>query len=1253
MSHDRFQALTDEQLDRIDAACSDLEESWKRGNAASIEQQLAGVDPDVRSLLLRELLAAEIELRRSCGELPHPAEYEVRFPDHVEQIQEAFGFAGDGGSTVELTLTAIYDGKSLTKTHDRAGDQAGFVSVDGLPQQFGRYLLVRLLGRGGMGSVYLAHDQELDRDVAIKFPVFDKRPEFNAVERFRREARAMAALHHPNLCPVYDVGQLDGRHYLTMAYLEGHTLTDAQLSQSEAIRIVSSVARALQSAHEAGVVHRDLKPANVMLNPRGEPIVMDFGLASRDAASEAELTHSGLIIGSPAYMAPEQVKSEHDQIGPRTDVYALGVILYQLLTRRRPFEGAGLSVLGQISSGQRPLPPSKLADVNPRLEAICLKAMAHRIEDRYQSAAELAVALDDYTSKPLEEPVPQVRRSNTKLRTTAVGIAALVLLALLINVIKITLTGPSKEAVNESPIAARPGHSQTLVVAVEKSPLVSADYEWSEPVNLGAGANSEWEEDHPTVTADGLTLIFMRQPDGQPAQLWQSTREDIAQPFGAAVKLFEDATSYDWCPFLSHDGLTLWFHSTRPIAPNRSDQNVWVTHRRSLAEPFEKPQPLGSEINTTKNEGNAFVSADGLTLLFTRGNPEQIFQATRQSESDDFSNARLLDAGFDGAWNGFPRLNADGRALLFVSNLTGHCIWLATRESVDAKFGRPTQLDATINVGEVSGPFLSADEKTLYFSSIRAGGIGRRDLWSSTRIPVAQAARLRSTDANVVLPTDRKAGEPPALRNATASPTEASLPQDLAQLGTGVFGPKIAADGLSLWFHAPADIANGDSRLVLWQAWRHATNEPFAAPVRADGLLNNQPDHNLSDATLSADGLVLSFCRTKTESGSNSDIWLSTRPSGDASWTEPVSAGAAVNSEHGEWEPELSPNGLELFFHSNRPNGNGGTDLWVSRRATREAEFGPAENLGPEINSQDIEGGAALSSAGLTLIFHRFNANGVSLWRATRKSLDAAFEAPQRVTIPLMADEQFISVSLSASGEELYGQRRSHNRTSIAMSRLKPALADGNNFSLRVSPGVHVEMPSLKLDPAAPHTIEAWVTPPSRVQGDKHVFGWPQASSLFVKPHELSWTFGLDRTNAFQFVKEPQPITPSRRVHVAIVRSGKEMRLFVDGQRVDSEQEHESPPKNQSQPFSLSIAGSTAFSGDYDEVRVSRIARYDENFEPQLRLEPDADTLALYHCDENGGDQLLDSSANNHHGKITGQAKWIEVIKAAANADAP
>lgn len=293
--------------------------------------------------------------------------------------------------------------------------------------------------------------------------------------------------------------------------------------------------------------------------------------------------------------------------------------------------------------------------------------------------------------------------------------------------------------------------------------------------------------------------------------------------------------------------------------------------------------------------------------------------------------------------------------------------------------------------------------------------------------------------SSVVSPSPSSTEAPPR-KSPESIGWQGSPPEDLVKLGVNALGPKIATDGLALWFHAPEDRESFGSRLILWQSWRQTTNEPFGAPIRVEDSINNQPEHNLTDVTLSADGLVLCFCRTKNGTDGNSDLWMSTRPSGDASWSEPISVGPGVNTKHGEWEPELSPNGLELFFHSSRPNENGSTDLWVSRRTNREAEFGFAENLGPAINTKDVEAGAALSGDGLTLLFHRFTSGEASLWHAARKSLDAPFESPQRLMISLPVDEQFICVSLSTSGEELYGLHRTNDRSVIGVSQLKPAV---------------------------------------------------------------------------------------------------------------------------------------------------------------------------------------------------------------------
>lgn len=278
-----------------------------------------------------------------------------------------------------------------------------------LPEQFGRYRILKQLGKGGMGAVYLAEDTQLGRRVALKVPHIASDAGPSMLQRFDREARAAATLNHPNICPVYDVGTHNGIPFLTMAYIEGQTLAEMvkkgkPLPQVAAASIVHTLALALAEAHRRGVVHRDLKLANVMMNERGEPVIMDFGLARLVGANAAHLTGSGALLGTPSYMPPEQVNGDVRAIGPACDIYSLGVILYELLTGHLPFEGSVGAVLGQILT-QAPQPPSAhRPDLDRRLEAICLKAMQKEIAARYASMTEFAKALSGYL-QPAPPPI--------------------------------------------------------------------------------------------------------------------------------------------------------------------------------------------------------------------------------------------------------------------------------------------------------------------------------------------------------------------------------------------------------------------------------------------------------------------------------------------------------------------------------------------------------------------------------------------------------------------------------------------------------------------------------------------------------------------------------------------------------------------------------------------------------------------------------------------------------------------------------
>jgi hypothetical protein len=277
-----------------------------------------------------------------------------------------------------------------------------------LPIQLGRYRVCRALGAGGMGTVYLADDPELGRPVAVKVPQFTGTPEARTVarQRFLREARAAAAVRHPHVCPIYDVGEHEGTPYVVMAFIEGRSLAE-RLRQAgsfadprAAAALAVQMAEGLAAVHDRGLIHRDLKPANVLLDAAGDAFLSDFGLA-RWLDDADHLTTFGTLLGTPAYMAPEQIDGPRrfGPVTPRTDLYSLGVVLYEMLTGRRPFAAESrLQLLHRIVHDP-PAPPRQLQpDLDPALEAVVLNAMARQPQDRYADARELAAALTGWLS---------------------------------------------------------------------------------------------------------------------------------------------------------------------------------------------------------------------------------------------------------------------------------------------------------------------------------------------------------------------------------------------------------------------------------------------------------------------------------------------------------------------------------------------------------------------------------------------------------------------------------------------------------------------------------------------------------------------------------------------------------------------------------------------------------------------------------------------------------------------------------------
>jgi hypothetical protein len=346
---------------QIDDVCDDFENAWKRGETPALESFADRVEPAERAQLLRELIPIEEHYRRSRGE---------------RAATESLSLLSGRVDTCDISP----------------------------PRRLGRFELVERVGAGAFGTVWKARDTVLDRTVAIKIPC-KAQLSADETEKFIREARSAAQLRHPNIVSVHEVSRGDGSIYIVSDFVLGEPLSeilaDRRLSETEAVNLAIKIADALHHAHEAGVIHRDLTPSNIMIDDVGEPRLTDFGLAKREAA-EATVTLDGVVLGTPAYMSPEQARGEGRAVDRRTDIYSLGTVLFQMLTGKLPFRGSARMVLDQVINDDAPSPRRIDASIPKDLETICLKCLQKEPAKRYASATEI---VDDLKRFSRHEPI--------------------------------------------------------------------------------------------------------------------------------------------------------------------------------------------------------------------------------------------------------------------------------------------------------------------------------------------------------------------------------------------------------------------------------------------------------------------------------------------------------------------------------------------------------------------------------------------------------------------------------------------------------------------------------------------------------------------------------------------------------------------------------------------------------------------------------------------------------------------------------
>ena len=298
-----------------------------------------------------DLVYGEFLLREGHGERPDPEEFRRRFPEYADVLQEQIGLHRALGADSNCGPETVQEAGALPPGSGAVADAVR-------PKMPG-YELQEELGRGGMGVVWKARQTDLSRVVALKMILSGRFATATEVQRFQTEAAAAAGLDHPNIVPIYEVGQHQGQHYFSMKWIEGTSLAQhlprLTADPRAAARLVATVARAVHHAHQRGIIHRDLKPANILLDAAGEPLVTDFGLARR-TDGDGGLTQTGVIVGTPSYMAPEQAAAKKN-ITTAVDVWSLGAILYEGLTGRPPFQAeTALGTLLQVLE-QGPVAP--------------------------------------------------------------------------------------------------------------------------------------------------------------------------------------------------------------------------------------------------------------------------------------------------------------------------------------------------------------------------------------------------------------------------------------------------------------------------------------------------------------------------------------------------------------------------------------------------------------------------------------------------------------------------------------------------------------------------------------------------------------------------------------------------------------------------------------------------------------------------------------------------------------------------------
>jgi len=520
-----------------------------------------------------------------------------------------------------------------------------------------RYRILEQLGEGGMGVVYKAEDTKLERNVALKFLAAHLLDDDEAKARFLREAKAAAALHHPNICPVYEIDEADGKTFLAMAFLKGETLEDriakGPLPLNDALDIARQVAEGLQAAHAEGIVHRDIKPANILVSPEGRATIMDFGLARLTEASK--LTRADQTVGTAAYMSPEQMQGA--EVDHRTDIWAHGCVLYEMVAGLRPFQGEYDQALAYEVVHEEPEPLTGVrAGVPMELEFIAGKCLAKEPNDRYESASELAkdlrtlaeklksgrsrvlagataatqaTAFSQQSATLATSPQDSVLRRRLRMFQAAFGIAA----ALAVGLLAVTVTD-FLEAPPERPLRRFTVIPENAQEGAGGWAAISPDGKHIAYIS-GDDEQTLWVRD-----IDGVVPRKLPQTEGAARPFWSPDSEFVAFGAGAELKKIsvQGRTPITLCSLLANnfhggawspDGERIVFGSGGPSSLFE------VSARGGQAEQLFDHAPMEMGAGVTSPQFLP-LEAGGGVLVFDVGNPTNRELAVRNLETGEW-----------------------------------------------------------------------------------------------------------------------------------------------------------------------------------------------------------------------------------------------------------------------------------------------------------------------------------------------------------------------------------------------------------------------------------------------------------------------------------------------------------------------------------------------------------------------------------------------------------------------------------------